>query len=90
MPNFICDTWLSLYNLNLKGVTMSKDIVECPKCKEVAVITKDSLTTVIDCDCGTIEMDSMNENDPYYIVYDRFLTQYGNTISPIFTDADIV
>ena len=60
--------------------------VECPECKEVASVTKNSFTTTIDCKCGTVEMDTMVEEDRLYHVYDNFMDKYGDTMSPVFTD----
>jgi len=83
---------LLIYQLipNSKGETMSKCYVECPQCKEVASVSKNSLTTTIDCECGTIEMDTMVEEDRFYNTYSRFMNQYGDTLSPIFTDKEVL
>ena len=62
--------------------------VECPQCKEVACVTKSSFTTTIDCKCGTVEMDTMIEGDRHYPVYNNFMSKYGATMSPVFTDEE--
>lgn len=57
-------------------VNQSVELVECPQCKEVASVIKNSFTTTIDCKCGIISMDTMIEQDNHFVVYERFMSQY--------------
>ena len=64
-----------------------QEFVECPQCKEVACVTKNSFTTTIDCKCGIIEMDTMVEEDRLFnVYYNNYIVKYGETVSPVFTD----
>ena len=67
---------------------MSICFVECPSCKELASIHKNSITTTVHCKCGVIEMETQVEEDRHYVIYNNFLDKYGDTVSPVYTDVE--
>ena len=50
---------------------MSICFVECPSCKELASIHKNSITTTVHCKCGVIEMETQVEEDRHYVIYNN-------------------
>ena len=52
------------------------EVRECPECKELATFTFGSSNVVIDCGCGSVTVDTMIEQDTYYVIYERFMAQY--------------
>ena len=52
------------------------EVKACPSCKSLATFTFNSSTCIIDCECGVIEIDVMNEEDIGFVVYERFMAQY--------------
>jgi len=54
-------------------------LIDCPDCKELAIVTTSTFSAIISCECGILEIDTMIEEDRLYPVYQQVFGTFAMT-----------